>query len=114
MKHVNALVAVALLLGGGTAQAGLVNPGFEGDGQGSTDGWVKNFSDGSETGSLETVTHIESLVNPAEAQLNSIGILQKANISWRLEQEQPLRNLAKCHTNDNCCGRDNSVRFCGI
>ena len=45
MKHVNALVAVALVLGCGTVQAGLIeNAGFEtGD---LTGGWTANVSDG--------------------------------------------------------------------
>ena len=41
MKHVNALVAIALVLGYGTVQAGLINnPSFEENGKQSIDGWT--------------------------------------------------------------------------
>ena len=61
MKHVNALVAVALLLGGGTVQAGLINPGFEM----SPDlfGWTKHLSSNN-LSNAQVVTSHQSVKNP--------------------------------------------------
>jgi len=46
MKHVNALVAAALVIGCGTVQAGLINPGFEDGLSGPNSGWKTNLTGG--------------------------------------------------------------------
>ena len=65
MKRVNALVAVALALGCGSVQAGLVNPGFE-EGGGTINGWDSNTSGGS----VDVVSSHTSVANPPDGGPN--------------------------------------------
>ncbi len=69
MKRVNALVAVALALGCGSVQAGLVNPGFEEPGGfsgGSIDGWTANTTGGG----FDVVQSHTSFANPPDGGPN--------------------------------------------